>query len=129
MARGGDRFHNLHRYVYGDRALRGLMQIVETPYGGYANCGDGFGSLYSHTQWGTSNDFRPLPSYRYRLINSIPLTGPDSAVRAAEITRGVSRERYVCLAGKNLAGFGLYRTRIKIFCSPHPPYTRSAYII
>jgi hypothetical protein len=50
MARGGDRLRNLHRYVYRDRALRGLMQIVETPYGVNANCGDGFGSLYSHTQ-------------------------------------------------------------------------------
>jgi hypothetical protein len=52
--RGGDRLRNLHRYVYRDRAIHGLMQIVETPYGGQcklrrhptgvnANCGDGFG--------------------------------------------------------------------------------------
>ena len=66
-------------------------------------------------QWGTSNDFRPPPHIdidfhyaRYHL-----------RVGKAEITRGVSRERYVCLTGENLAGWNYYHaTKSCFFCPP-----------
>ena len=55
-------------------------------------------------------------------INSImlnPTCGSGGAVRAAEPLGSVSRERYVCLTGKNLAGLKRLARKL-LFLAPRP---------
>ena len=86
---------------------------------------------------GEHQDLMLLPSYRYRLpyARSIPLAGRDASLAHAKSLGAkpgplgmgvtvsvtyVSRERYVCLTGENLAGWKIAQ-KIFAFFAPPPP--------